>query len=52
MKKIIITALLVLSSSIYADMFDSNTDIKSKYEFDIDVANENQKLVEKLEKLF
>jgi len=50
MKKIIITALLVLSSSMYADMFESNTDMKHKYEFDIDVANKNQKLVEKLEK--
>ena len=49
MKKIIITALLLISSSMYADMFDSNTDIKSKYEFDIDVANENQKLSKKLE---
>ena len=51
MKKIVITILLLLlSSSMYADMFDSNTDMKNKYKFDEDVSLKNAVLAKKLEK--
>ena len=54
MKKIVITILLLLSSSIYADMieemFDSNTDMKYKYKFDRNVSENNHVLAKKLDK--
>ena len=50
MKKITITALLLLSSALYSEMFDHNTDVKSKYKFDMTVDQENEELASRLEK--
>lgn len=50
MKKIVIISLLLLSSSMYADAFDNNTDMKDKYKFDTKVSLKNDALAKKLER--
>lgn len=50
MKKITITAFLLLSSVLYSELFEHNTDVKSKYRFDMTVAQENEDLASKLKK--
>ncbi len=49
MKKIILIALLLLSSSISAEIFEHNTDEKSKYEFDFELSTKNEWMAERLE---
>lgn len=48
MKKITIVVLIFLSTVLNSALFDNNTDVKSKYEFNVDQALENEKLAAKL----
>ena len=50
MMKNMIVILMMLSISLSADMFDVNTDVKSKYEFDMETSQKNEKLAQTLEK--
>ena len=49
MKKITIITLLLLSSTLFSDMFEYNTDAKSKYEFNIKKTKANIQMAETLE---
>ena len=50
MKKLIITVLISLSTTLVAGMFESSTDVKNKYQFDVATADKNKKLAAKLDK--
>ncbi len=49
MKKILITILILLSQTLFGSFFE-NTDIKSKYMFDVGIADKNEELALKLER--
>lgn len=49
MQKMIITVFL-LSQVLFGAMFDTNSDLKHKYEFDGDVSDKNVKLAKELKK--
>lgn len=49
MKNIIII-MMMLSTILFSDLFDTNTDVKSKYEFDITLTKENERLFASLQR--
>ena len=48
MKKIAITTLFLLNTTLFASMFSQNTDIKTDYEFDLDISAKNAQLAQRL----
>jgi len=48
MTKVIMSALLLISSSAFADLFTHNTDETAKYEFDSSVTEKNEEMVAKI----
>jgi len=50
MKKIVIPTLVLLSLSVNAGMFDDNTDMKKKYDFDTTTTAENIRMAKELQR--